>query len=256
MKNEFLRQLNFETLLGYPKDFRPQHKYDAELPCKRFCVACEKSGTLDKSHGKLTLMSHGCDSDDFERVLRSRLNRPAAITEPILFLLEDPGGDYSDIREPILFEGIEKKIPVTHYYFAPSTQSWPQTIEEVIEDGNRYGSYFAYIMWKYSLSNVYITNLVKCKREGVQNRSLVEEHCVSVFLEKELSAFLPRLIFCFGRRTFNALCYRFPELTERAHYMYHPATRRSLSRIASDNDERIQNALNQLITVRLAKMEG
>jgi len=240
MKNQILRDLNFKTLLGYPNEFHPRNRYDNPIYCDGFCVECEECGTLAEAGGKLTRMSHGCDTDDFEKVLGTKVCTSDAVETHIMFLLEDPGGDY-DLGEKITFHGIVKEPPVKHYYWSPSLKSWPQSIEDMTDN---YGSYFAYIMQKHSLANVYITNLVKCKRVDVQKPWLVEEKCVSHFLEKEMKEFSPGIVFCFSWKVFNSVHSRFPKLN--SVYLRHPAARMSRNKLVSENDELITDALGKL----------
>jgi hypothetical protein len=105
-------------------------------------------------------MSHGCDSADFEAILGPMPKDGPGLEQHILFLLENPGMNYGNGRK-VKFGGHEKQPPVCHYYFAPSTNFWPEGLEDF--GGNLYGPYFAYLTQKHHLTNVYITNLVKCK---------------------------------------------------------------------------------------------
>jgi hypothetical protein len=195
-----------------------------------------------------TLMSHGCDTDDFETILKSKINNRDGVKEPIMFLLEDPGGDWKEIREEIPHEdnkNLKKKIPVKHYYFSPSSESWPQSVEEVKSNGNYYGTYFAYLMQKHSLANVYITNLVKCKWVGENRTNSAEETCVNLYLKEEIDKFSPRFVFCFGKKAYGAFGARFPTLREKSVYLRHPAARMSRNIFFSENDEWIRDALTK-----------
>jgi hypothetical protein len=131
-----------------------------------------------------------------------------------------PGGEYG-LGIEVPFSGFAKKPPVNCYYFSPSLKSWPQSIDHVLQNGNYYGSYFAYIMQKHSLANVYITNLVKCKRIDAEKPHLVEEKCVSHFLEREIKEFSPIMVFCFSGKVFDSLRSRFPDLN--CLKLYHPS---------------------------------
>jgi hypothetical protein len=249
MKNKALHDLNFKKLLEYPEVFQPQNYYEDPIPCERFCIECETSGTLAKAGGTLTLMSHGCDSSDFESILGSRPNVANDINDPIMFLLEDPGGDDGDIRNEVTQSTVTKKIPTTHYYFSPTVSSWPQTIGDVIQNKNFYGTYFAYLMQRHCLANVYITNMVKCKKEPKGNRSLIEEKCVSKFLSREIQAFEPKLVFCFRKEILPVMQFRFPNIP--AVWLYHPVYiqaycrrhHRTPTEVAQENDQRIEAAL-------------
>lgn len=218
MKNKNLHRLNFKELLHYPEEVRPANYYETPAACTGFCIECEKTGALDRAKGKLTLMSHACDTDDFEVLLGEKLSPVQPVNAPVMFLLEDPGGDYN-LGENITFSGSTKKPPVNHYYFSTGLSSWPKSIDSL--DGNFYGSYFAYIMKRHSLTNVYMTNTVKCKRVGVENPHIIEDVCVRTFLAKEIAEFSPISVFCFGTKVFHGLRGRFPE--QRCICLYHPS---------------------------------
>lgn len=253
MKNKALHELNFKELLEYPDVFQPQNFYENAIPCQRFCIECETSGTLEKAGGTLTLMSHGCDSSDFESILGLRPNMINDITDPILFVLEDPGGDYGDIWNEVTFENVTKKVPTSVYYFSPTVKSWPTTFEDVMRNGNYYGTYFAYLMQKHSLANVYITNMVKCKKEPKGNRSLIEEKCISKFLSQEIQAFSPKLIFCFRKDMMPVVQSRFTNIP--AVWLFHPSYiqsgcsrhHRTTVETAAENDQRIVEALKSQV---------
>jgi hypothetical protein len=251
MNNTFLRRLNFTELLGYPDELQPKHHYEKPISCDRYCIDCETNGTLAKAGGKLTNISHGCDIFDFENILGPKAKTRDAVEYPIMFILEDPGGEYA-LGKEVPFSGFVKKPPVSHYYFSPRLNSWPQSIEDVLKDGNYYGSYFAYVMQSHSLSDVYITNVVKCKRVDVEKPHLVEANCVRRFLEKEMKEFSPRIVFCFGKKVFKAVGSRFPDLN--CLLLYHPSFIQNFSKTKgmsraeaiSENDRRIAAKIKSL----------
>jgi hypothetical protein len=105
MKNKLLHELNFKRLLGYPDNFQPQFIFDVPIHCDRFCIECEESGTAKA--GGLTLISLGCDTDDFERILGPRISTQKAVEFPIMFLLLDPGEDWKQAEE-VCFKGFKK----------------------------------------------------------------------------------------------------------------------------------------------------
>jgi len=254
MKNKTLHHLNFQELLQYPDSFSPRHFYDEPISCRGFCVHCEKSGVLERAKGALTLMSHGCDTSDFESLFEKPLPAPEPVKDPILFLLQDPGGDY-ELGEEQTFSGVTKKPPIRHYYFSTGLPGWPESVEDL--DGNYYGSYFAYILNTHSLSNAYITNLVKCKlvkckRGSVERPKLVEDACFHRFLSREIEEFRPRVVFCFGRRVHNSLRARMPD--QRCVWLLHPSfiQNRSYTQGLSpreailENERRIREELQRL----------
>src|SRR5437764_1022017 len=94
MDNVTLAELNFgrtRGVLGYGTVPPAKSKYDEPMQCLRFCTSCEKSGIVKP--GQLTLMSHGCDSSVFTRMLPPMPQEAPAYENPVLFLLENPGGN-------------------------------------------------------------------------------------------------------------------------------------------------------------------
>jgi hypothetical protein len=202
MKDRQLRDLNFVELLHYGGQPPVQYRYRPNLHCDGYCVACEEKGIVDRSRGALGLMSHGCDSADFEQVLGPMPRIGVGVEQPVLFLLEDPGGCYGN-EELIEFRGHKKKPPVNHYYWTPETASWPRESAEF--NGNFYGPYFAYLMQRHQLLNVYITNLVKCKWTAADKTDKsktpadISAYCAEHFLRRELAFFAPSLVFLLRR---------------------------------------------------------
>ena len=78
--------MNFNDLLLYGGQPPVQNKYASPLPCKGYCVSCEKKYGI-----ALDLMSHGCDSSDFEKAIGKPMlavSGRSDIDRPIMFLLE------------------------------------------------------------------------------------------------------------------------------------------------------------------------
>ena len=211
MRNQRLVDLNFREIVNYGGQPPVKVRYNPPLACHGYCVSCEQSGVLEQAGGELDLMSHGCDSKDYETVLgpmRSQGPHGARpITEPVLFLLNEPANAYW-LGKPIPYLGFKKQPPVKHYYWTPGCQNWPGQVAEL---NDFYGPYFAYLMRRHQLQNVYITNQVKCRwhrRKNGRNKQLVVEHCVNRFLKREVEIFTPKLALCFGklaRQTFQEM---------------------------------------------------
>lgn len=266
MRNSALANLNFREIVDYGGQPEVQNRYAQPLACRGYCIYCEESGVLHTAGGKLTLMSHGCDSVDFEAILGPMRRTDADVTAPVLFLLENPGADdryRNGVEVPC--RGFTKKPPVNHYYWTPSARPWPEHISDFIAGPHFYGPYFAYLMQRHHLLNVYITNLVKCKWIKVAgdpgssaNPSLVTRHCVERYLARELELFAPRLVICFGenaQRGFREYSGRFsPEAVVVS--LIHPAfiknysqtdsQRRSKEQLFEENDLRIEAGLVRL----------
>jgi uracil-DNA glycosylase family 4 len=145
-------------------------------------------------------MSHGCDSQDFTSVLGPLPIEGRAVDAPILFLLEEPGGDWES-GQKIRFRACLKQPPNYHYYWSPGGHIWPTSLADLGD--NFYGTYFAYLMRKHGLRNVYITNVVKCRwvaaaDDARRDKSPIVEHCTQRFLAREVTILKPRLVLCFG----------------------------------------------------------
>ena len=98
MRNIELANLNFREIVNYSGQPSVQHRYDSPLVCHGYCISCEQARVLERAGGRLDLMSHGCDSEDFEAVLGPMpQSQDPEVTQPIevpvLFLLSDPGGE-------------------------------------------------------------------------------------------------------------------------------------------------------------------
>src|SRR5688572_5870234 len=223
MKNRILHQINFTELLEYPEGYQVKSpKHEPPVKCERCCVECETSGVLAQAGGRLTLISHGCDTSEFESLLKPFPMRENAFTQPVMFLLEDPGwDDRSVFKLPDGDGGIRKKVPTLFHYFAPTGKRWPEQMAVVEADGNYYGSYFSYLMNPHGLANLYITNQVKCKRVGVSEGWMVSEKCIERFLVREVDAFAPLLVFCFRASVTPVFRARFPNIECRQ--LYHPS---------------------------------
>lgn len=244
MLNDNLAQLNFCKLLHYGGSPKVQNTYDPPLHCSGYCVACEESGNVFKNADEhFDQMSHGCDTSDFEELLGTL--HEANNSFPVVFLLENPGGDY-DNGDIVPYKGYEKQPPVNHYYWSPNIDEWPDDLEKL---PNLYGPYFAYLMKKHGLKNVYITNAIKCNtipaNEKTYDKKESTRICVQKWLKKEIEIFSPKYIFCFGGNAYNYLRKYLPEYyhSSQCVNLYHPAARNSRTKIVSKNDKLISDAI-------------
>lgn len=98
------------------------------------------------------------------------------------------------------------------------------------------------------MTNVYITNLVKCRLKDGRKDPRIETECFNQYLNKELSFFMPALAFCFGDQATNGL----QRHKQNAHLsveiisLWHPRARISRERLINENDEQITNTLSSL----------
>jgi hypothetical protein len=212
MKCGKLAELNFRRLLHYDNQPDTGTTPSGPTSCTGFCVSCEKNGFLDGENHRLDQMSHGADTDDFERAI-CKLTGPG-VDIPVSFLLESPGGYYQNGCQ-IKYEGITKQPPVNHYYWTPRPRiaEWPTEPSKI--DPRSYGPYFAYIIATHKLHNAYFTNIVKCslaRRDADQfipfypvadpnaRDSKIRANCYELFLSEEMRIVNPKIVFYFGRK--------------------------------------------------------
>jgi uracil-DNA glycosylase family 4 len=128
-------------------------------------------------------------------------------------------------------------------------KEWPRQTEDF--EGNFYGPYFAYLMWKHQLKNVYITNLIKCRytREGKARATPdnIIDKCVRTFLEREIGYFKPKLALCFGRKAERHLPRFARKLDYPRAYLFHPAARISRLKLIKENDDLLGAALRNFL---------
>lgn len=249
MKGTNLIKLNFDGVLKY----EGVDGYSTNRPykCNGFCMDCEKKGLLENDE-YLEAISHAADSDDFYRLYSKKHNN----NTKILMIFENPGGNANDyLGEWIESEGVKKYVPNNIYYWLDDkVTSPPKTIEELVEINRFYGPYLAYLIEKFDLNDVYITNLTKCKLRGGDNYWKVRENCIRTIMEKELSEILPEAIFFYGM---NAKNYFMTQALSKYHSidnitLYHPSAialsqRYDMTKeeMIRENDKRINEILER-----------
>jgi hypothetical protein len=260
VNNQDLRDLNFRQLLHYGGQPSVEWYRSTPWPCNGYCVACdEQLGLRTMTTTKRVFISHGADTSDYEQVLGPLKCRTYPVIDPILFLLADPGADYGHYRE-VAYSGSFKWPTVNCYYWVPpkDMRAWPENTRML---SHYYGDYFAYLMRKHDLHNVYITNVIKCGwgTNGLDptGRRRIVKTCYDHFLKREFSIFSPRLVVCFGRvaDTWLKWCLRSNETQPlQIVCLYHPAAIRNRSqtwgktpeRMCEENNERLSPVIAQL----------
>ena len=237
MKKELV-DINFKKIIQYPKITGYSDNYPYK--CTGFCIDCEKNKILKKNE-KLVTISHGADSSDYkEKVNKKKYKND----KRIMFVFENPGGNINyDIGEDILYKGEKKYIPNCHYY-------WVEEIEKSI-----YDSYIFYLIEKFQLNNIYVTNLTKCKlrnnktQKDIRDYSHIRNFCINNIFQKELMAFKPELIVCIGSYVYK----HFPSnlidesIWKNSFCLYHPAARMSKLNILQKNDKIMERCLKKLL---------
>ena len=236
-----LFNLNFKILLKYPDRFEIKNRYEDNnpIPCSGFCTCCENE--LGLKAATPPLMSHGCSTDEIQKMLGVD-KFDGGNEQPIMFLLENPGGDYGN-GMPIG----DKCPPVKHFYFSPNIKGkWPTTIEEIAK--NPYGNYFAYIIYRYALNNVYITNCIKCKYTGDMYER-TKKICVEKYLHDEVRIFDPEVVIFFGHKAEHIFHDAFPDFHGKTCYLWHPAyityCKGHLETFVAENDKKLYSSLGK-----------
>lgn len=247
-----LEEINFTRVLKYKMPVERKRSERNEngarkklYSCDGFCYECEYNGWAPNPADYEVLMSHGCTSDDMAKII----GKPCPIErkpcpEPIMFLLENPGGVANDTGAERKCNGVTKYPPIKQFYFSSDLTEWPTQSSQI---KNPYGDYFAYLMARHGLTNVYITNCIKCKYTGGDYGPTAKK-CIETHLQKEIDIFKPKLIICFGVKAENLLwkyVLKNEDPMRRALKMrlLHPAARRSRIDIVGENDKRMQEAL-------------
>lgn len=207
-----LRELNFNDLIyvAVPNittyTFDQYRKNGYEHPSiSGYCILCEEKGcnfAADDKAYRLTNISHGAHSSDFFLALKDNPDVTTWHDEPIVFVYETPSLDYGIYKE-VAHKGYNKR-PSKDWYWIHDDQnyaSYPNRFR-----GGEYGGFVLSAILTFKLSNVYMTNLVKCglnnpegKFKGLShyNEETIKE-CFSKFLSKELDILKPKVIFAVG----------------------------------------------------------
>ena len=207
-----LRQLNFSSLISIGNTDIESYTFDdyknsgyEHKPIKGYCISCEEKGcniAEDDNSFKLTNISHGAHSSDFFRALKIKPNTTNWHQQSILFVYETPSLDYGIYKE-VDYKG-HQKHPSKDWYWIHEDQdvvSYPERFW-----GGEYGGFVLSAISTFKLSNVYMTNLVKCGLNNKEGKfkglsSYKEEtisNCYSNFLEKEIELLKPKVIFAVG----------------------------------------------------------
>lgn len=167
---------------------------------------------------------------------------------PIMFVLENPGRDYNETK--YFDKSIGNKS--LNYWFSKK-EEFPENIN--LQPKQMYSKTFAYLINKYQLKNVLITNTVKCKPsigKGERFKNFKDtKRCMNIFLKKEIELFKPKLIICFGKSytlsNLNSLRNENKELFDqiKIDWVFHPASRKSKKDIFKRYDEVLNKFINK-----------
>ena len=208
-----LRKLNFNKLISIGAPDVTTYSYDEykanELkhkPINGYCVSCEEKGcssASDDASYNLTNISHGAHSSDFFQAYYKKQDISDWHHEPIMFVYESPSRDYQ-IYEKVRFKGYNKH-PSKDWYWIH--KDWDSSIEYPKGfKGGVYGDFVWSAVLTFKLTNVYVTNLVKCGLNNAKGefkglasfKNKTVETCYTNFLSEEISIIKPKIIFAVG----------------------------------------------------------
>jgi len=206
-----LRRLNFRDLISVGVQDVDSYTFDEykengkeHLNLNGYCIDCEEKGcnkANDDETYQLKYISHGTHSSDFLLALDETIDTSDWHKEPILFIYETPSLHYG-IYEPVLYRKYNKH-PSKYWYWIPNEKS---RVSYPARFCGGYGDFILSAIITFRLSNVYMTNLVKCglnNEEGdFKGLSFYKEetinNCYRKFLEKEIDIMKPKVIFTVG----------------------------------------------------------
>ena len=236
---EELRRLNFNKLISIGIPDVTTYSYDEyrnngckHTPINGYCISCERKGcnsSQDDDSYKLTNITHGTHSSDFFRAINMEQDTSNWHHEPIIFVYESPSRDY-DIYKEVPYSGKNKRPSKDWYWIDrdPSFVTYPEKFK-----GGEYGGFVLSAITTFKLTNVYITNLVKCGLNNAEGefkglsdfKTETIENCFSNFLKEEISILKPKVIFAVGAAVEEKVKY-FVEDTYYVQQLPHPAGRR------------------------------
>jgi len=171
---------------------------------KDVCKDCDKTLCCN-------LMSGFSHSEDLIKNTSLTLEDKNENNTPIIFLCENPGKDYFNNSEK--YFGKHISFDSLNYWFSKKSDfkrkdNSKKNLDFFSNSSNdAYAYSFAHLIVKYNLSNVYITNSIKCKPSKHSNFNKVKpelnNNCLNKFLKEEISLIKPQIIFCFGENAYR-----------------------------------------------------
>jgi hypothetical protein len=214
--------------------------------CKSFCIDCEKNGSIP-SGSKIETISHAADSDDYYRLFKHEYKN----NMKVMIVFENPGGNINyDMGEYCHFESIRKYIPIYSYYWIDKRiKVPPKNIDELLKWNNLYGAYIAYLINRYELNNIYVTNLTKCKLNLKIDYSTIRVNCIKKYFVRELELVQPDIVLFMGQA---AKKYFQWDYLKKYHFiknvvLIHPAARMAKKDIVEANNEILDNILGSYL---------
>ncbi len=213
---EELRELNFRCLIELKhspirsysfEEYRSNGYRHPEV--LSYCISCEEEGwnvAKDGSGFQLKNISHGAHAEDFFKSLKESVEGLGEWhKEPIMFVFESPSVDYK-IYESVKYKGYAKR-PSKDWYWVHEERdmkSFPEYFK-----GRVYSEFVLSVMSTFRLSNVYMTNLIKCgmnNEDGTRFKGIDAfrndciKNCYKRFLRREIEIIKPKVIFAVGSK--------------------------------------------------------
>ena len=216
-----LKELNFIKLINYGIE-KPE-SYDYQIyksnsffhpKVTDYCVSCEEKGITiceDPAY-KLCNISHGSHSFDFLSSSSIPYDTHDWNESGVMFIMESPSKDYGIYKVAEIEKNgtVYSKHPSNQWYWVHGDQKikgYPDCFK-----GGTYGTLIASAIVTFKLANAYMTNLIKCGLNNLENDSYkgidgynpeCVDNCLNLFLKKEIEIIQPRVIFTFGSKVFD-----------------------------------------------------
>jgi len=266
-----LRSISFSSILKLKdQSIIPFYNYDyfKKLPngheISGYCTKCEENNLNKVSDKNLSLITYGTHTIDYiDYLIDPPLDRDDWHKDGVMFVFENPGEPWKKYGGHDSKEGMYRYCEELPYKKSPMLNSWswigwdkkkaqidfayPKCFHH-----KSYGALILSIILLFKLDNAYVTNAVKCGTESGDNTgkycSKTVDMCVKTHLIKEIYALQPKLIFAFGKRTFNIIKKTSPN--SKIIYLPHPASRGKTSNIRWSYSYEVLEALCEASVVK------
>lgn len=191
-----------------------KEKYNCEHPVEGGCLSCEENNINPVGNEysnilvnySLRSITHGATSYDLFQANNVEVPTDWHPETRVMFIFDNPSS--INYRDPTWYHKQVQDYPkwlVKNWYWVTPNLNRPKYPEYF--DFRRYEQFVFSVMHTFKLSEVYITNCMKCglhseDLKGFENTSKYNpkcvENCISNFLEKEIEIFKPTIIFAMG----------------------------------------------------------
>ncbi|MEI6580443.1 MAG: uracil-DNA glycosylase family protein, partial [Eubacteriales bacterium] len=209
---------------------------------------CHKCDSLPRGI-ELNKILYGTTSYDYFEYLRDfdvERDTSGWNTKHVMFLLENPSGDQVDKNGYNEDENSNHKRYTKYWPFIGWCYDAVQSFKSKDKLGQKkYGEMILALIVLFELKNIYITNCVKCSKDGLptQKETLdISNKCIETYLVEEMRIFKPEIIIAFGCKAVNFASKAQLILNNEKpiKYLFHPARRIS-------NERHIINRTNDLL---------